>query len=376
MSEQPFPSAQIIALLFRKKWIIVAVSIVAAVGAYAYALTLPSYFRSTVNCVPPKADQSALGGALGGLSSTLKDIGLTKMTGKSGDAYDFIVILYARSLRDSMIKRFDLVSEYKLEKATAQEQRDEFEGNLEINLHNEGNYEITIYDQDPVKAAEMCTTFVSYANALSNRIAREEAVKATAYLENRMRLMDSTMFALADSLSAYSKKYMMFSPLDQAKASATAITEVQANIMKQETILGLLEANYGASDPQVQAQRSMVAGLRTQFQDMQNKPGFAGNFALSDAAGVGARYMKMYAEYEASMKVKAFMMPTLEQMRLDQQKSAPSLLVVDPPLVSEKKARPRRSLIAAGTGVGAGILSVLIILLSFAYRTLKAQINS
>lgn len=260
-----------------------------------------------------------------------------------------------------------------MESATAQEQRDEFEGNLEINLHNEGNYEISIYDQDPAKAAEMCTAFVSYANVLANRIAREEAVRATAYLERRMQTMDSTMAVLTDSLSAYSKKYMMFSPLDQAKASAAALADAKTNIMKQETMLGLLEANYGASDPQVQAQRTMVATLQRQFEDLQSKPGFAGNYALGDATGIGARYMKMYAEFEAASKVKAFMMPTLEQMRLDQQKNAPSLLVVDPPLVPEKKAKPRRTLIAAGTGVGAAILTVLVMLLGMAYRSMRDQ---
>ena len=372
MSET-FPTASMIAVLFRRKWIILAVAVLSAVGAYLYTRTLPEYFKSTVNCVPAQNDQSTLGGAMGGLGSALKDFGLTKLGGSKGEQYEFIVVLFTRSIRDSMIHEFDLVNEYELQGKPMKAVREEFESNLEVDLHAEGNYEISIWSKDPAKAVKMCQRFVSYANEVANRIARMDAVKSSGYLEQRVNKIDSAIAALTDSLGRYGRDYMLFSPLDQAKSSASALAEVKANILKQETLLGLLERSYGADDPQVRAQRSMLNELETQLQRVQTEPGFAGNFAITDAAGIGAKYVKLTAEFEAYAKVKAFLLPTLEQTRLDQMKATPSLLVIDEPILAEKKDRPKRSLIAAGTGFGAGILVILVFLLIEGWRGIKQR---
>ena len=111
--------------------------------------------------------------------------------------------------------------------------------------------------------------------------------------------------------------------------------------MKQETVLGLLESSYGSEDPQVRSQRVLVNSLKEQLTRMQTEPGFAGNFSITDAAGIGASYMRIMGEFEAYAKLKAFMLPTLEQARLDRMKTTPSLLVVDEPMLAEKKDRPK-----------------------------------
>lgn len=370
---ETFPTASILAVLFRRKWIILGVAVLSAVGAYLYTRTLPEYFKSTVNCVPAQNDQGALGGAMGGLGSALKDFGLTKLGGKTGEQYEFIVVLFTRSIRDSMIKEFDLVKEYELEGKPMKAVREEFDENLEVDLHAEGNYEISIWSKDPAKAAAMCKRFVSYANQVANRIHRMDAVKTSSYLEQRVLKIDSAMAALTDSLGRYGREYLLFSPLDQAKSSASALAEAKANILKQETLLGLLERSYGADDPQVRAQRSMLTEMESQLQRIQSQPGFAGNFAITDAAGIGARYVKLTAEFEAFAKLKAFLLPTLEQTRLDQMKTTPSLLVVDEPIPAEKKDRPKRALVAAGSGFGAGVLVILILLLIEGWKSVNQR---
>lgn len=370
-----YSAATSVRLLLRRKWLILGVTILSALGAYLYARTLPNYYKATINVVPAQNDQDILGGSMGGLGSALKDFGLSKLSGSKGVQYEFIVVMFARSLRDSMIETFDLIEEYELQDKPMKAVREEFENNLEIELHAEGNYEISCWSIDSIKAVEMAETFVNYANSVANGIHRKDASKTANYLDERIALIDSALDALTDSLSRYSKDYLLFSPVDQAAASATGLSEAKATILKQETILGVLERSYGAEDPQVKSQKNLVRELQVQFENMQSQPGFAGNFSIKDAAGIGASYMRLLGEFEAYAKLKAFMLPTLEQARLDRMKSTPSLLVVDRPFVPEKKDRPRRSLIAAGTGIGFGILTMLIILTMQAWRAFMAHEN-
>jgi capsule polysaccharide export protein KpsE/RkpR len=359
---QQFPTVDILRYLLRFKWWLLALVAATSVGAYLYARTLPEYFKATINCVPPSQQMGGLGGALGGISSTLKDIGLSKLGGTSGETYEFITILFTRTIRDSMIQRFDLVREYAMDGEPMNDVRSEFDDNLEVQYHAEGNYEISIWSQDPQKSVAMCNAFVGYANEITNRIQRQEAEKSAFYLEQRIAMMDSVLTALTDSLQRYSRDYRLFSPLDQATASAKALSETKAELLKQEAILGILEQNYGKDDPQVRSTRVLVKQLGEQYERAQTQPGFAGNFALTDAAGVGASYLRLYADFEAHTKLKAFLLPSLEQAKLDINKSAPALLVVDQPVAPEKRDKPKRAFIALGAGVGTGVLFLLILM--------------
>jgi capsule polysaccharide export protein KpsE/RkpR len=372
---ETFPTADVLRHLLRFKWLIIGLSAVATIAGYMYAYSLAPYFKSTVNCVPPSSDVGGMGGALGGISSTLKDIGLAKLGGKSGESYELIALLFSRTIRDSMISEFKLRDEYGLHGKTMDDVRDEFEDNIEVNLHAEGNYEISMWSKDPQKAVQMCRSFIAHVNDISNRISRTEATKNAAYLETRLAMMDSTLALLTDSLSEYSRKYRVYSPLDQASASAKALAEVKGELLKQETLLGILETNYGKNDPQVRNATAIVERLKTQYEEAQTKPGFAGNFALSDAAGIGASYLRMYAEFEAFTKLKAFMLPTLEQARLDMNKTAPVLLVVDEPAPAEEKDKPRRLVIALGAGIGMFVTMIIALLLGRAWKMTMSTVG-
>lgn len=375
MTDQ-FPTADIVRYLLRFKWIVIGLCAVTTIGVYVYALTLPQYFKSTINCVPPASDEAGFGGALAGISSTLKDIGLSKLGGKSGENYEFITLLFSRTIRDSMIQRFDLVQEYDMQDEIMDDVRSEFDDNIEVNFHAEGNYEISMWSQNPQKSVDMCNAFVGYANEIANRIQRMEAEKSVRYMERRLGMMDSILSSITDSLDYFSRTYRLFSPLDQAKASADALADVKSELLKQEMVLGLLKENYGPNDPQVRTSQGLVNELKSQYEKAQTQPGFAGNFALTDAAGVGATYMRLFTEYEAYSKLKAFLLPSLEQARLDMNKTSPALLVVDTPIAAEKRDRPKRMLLAAGSGFGVAVLTILVLLVLRGWSSMMGRTSS
>ncbi|MBI2794123.1 MAG: hypothetical protein HYX66_05670 [Ignavibacteria bacterium] len=370
MSE-PFSSADVTRKLFRKKWIILIISFVSAVAAYIISLQLPVYYKASINCVPSREDNSLIPTSGGGIGAALKDFGLTQLGGSGENSYNFIVVLFTRTIRDSMINRFNLAEEYEIDRKKMSLVRSEFESNLEVEYKPEGNYEITIWSRDKDRAVQMCSEFVRYANDIANRIKQADAIKTTKYLQARIKSIDSLYAILSDTLVYYSKTYKIFSPLDQSKATATALASAKSDLLKQEAILGILERSYGAADPQVGVQRELVKNLQRQYDDLIAKPGMSGDVSLSQMTGISAHYMKISAELEGLAKLKAFLLPTLEQMQLDINRTAPALLVVDQPIPADKKDRPKRLLIASGTFFGMGILSILFFLLLQAWKSFK-----
>ena len=112
--EREFNPFLLTAYLLKKKYYILIFTVLALAGGIIYALTLPNWYKSEVNCVPPNTSSSGLDQMMGGLSSTLKDFGLTKLGGKT-EGYSYTVILNSRSILDSIIYKYHLWDEYEID---------------------------------------------------------------------------------------------------------------------------------------------------------------------------------------------------------------------------------------------------------------------
>jgi capsule polysaccharide export protein KpsE/RkpR len=223
---------------------------------------------------------------------------------------------------------------------------------------------VTILSKDKEKAAKMANDVVRIANNISRRMQKAEAETNRSYMDMRLKRTDSILQSIAQELGSFSSNTLVFSPLDQAQAVSEAIATLKASAMKQEIQLEILKNTYGEKDPSTMAAEKLLNEMQSQVYKAENKPGFAGNFALKDGLKVGAKYMKLYTEYEAMSKVKAFLMPMLEQAKLDEIREAPTMYVLDYAKPAFKKSRPKRLTIAAGTSLGVFVLSCLFLIVS------------
>jgi capsule polysaccharide export protein KpsE/RkpR len=354
--------AEFLGILSAKKWILIILTILSGLIAFGISWTLPNWYASTVTFVPPNNANSMISGMMGNVSSALKDLGLGKMN--KGESYSYMVILNSRSLMDTLINSYELSAEYELPKEDREELYKEFLSNYEVELSPEGNYNVTVLSKDKGKAAKMANDVVRIANNISLRMQKAEAETNRAYMDMRLKRTDSILNSIAQELGRYSSQSLVFSPLDQAQAVSEALATLKASALKQEIQLELLKNTYGEKDPSTIAGEKLLNEMKEQVYKAENKPGFAGNFALRDGLKVGAKYMKLYTEYEAMSKVKAFLMPMLEQAKLDEIREAPTMYVLDYAKPAFKKSRPKRLTIAAGTALGIFVLSCLILIIS------------
>jgi tyrosine-protein kinase Etk/Wzc len=347
--------------LLRYKYFIIIMTILGTVASAVISFTLPDWYSSTINVVPPKNTSSLLQGALGNISSALKDIGITKMGSKTDAGYSFMVILDSRTVKDSLINRYKLWEEYDIPASRMTLVRDILESNLEIKLLPEGNYTITIWDQDREKAATMTRDYMVIVNDIALKLFRTEAGANKQQLERRVEQTTESFRLVSDSLQKFSKKYMLFSPEDQAKAFSMSLSDLKAEMIKQEINLELIKNRYGINDPATALQQKAVDELKSKIEASQNEPGFAGNFTIKNATGVGIEYLRLYTDLQMYAKVKTFLLPMLEEAKLDEIKESPTLFVLDDALVAEKKSRPKRSLIILGSFFGLFFISVLLV---------------
>jgi len=371
--QRPLSGIEFFALLLRHKLFILLTTILVGGSALGITFTLPNWYDATINFVPPNNPQSGISGMIGNVSSALKDIGFNKLGGKSSESYSYIVILQSRTFLDSLITRFELAKEYELPDSMRDEIRTILKQNMETSYLPDGNYTMTFSSKDRNKAAEMANVALTIANSISHNLQQQEASANRIYMEQRLKNTDEILNRIGDSLQRFSKKNLVFSPVDQAKALTSALAELKASVIKQEITLQTFKNSYGEEDPATKLQQKTLDDIRQQVYKAENEPGLAGNFSMRDAMDVGIPYMRLYTEFEAMSKVKGFLLPMLEQAKLDEFKQTPIMYVLDTAVAPNKKSRPKRTLIAGGAALGALLLSSLFVLLRFRLQSLNSS---
>jgi tyrosine-protein kinase Etk/Wzc len=362
-----FDGMYLTALLFKYKKIIIATIIASAIISTAVAFLLPVWYTASTNVVPPQTSMTGLESAMGNISSTLRDIGLARVGGSSSSGYSLTVILLSRSVKDSMIKKYDLRKVYKMENDKYEDLLKEFESNLDVTCDKEGNYVISITDRDPNRAAQMANDYVQIANHFAAELFKKESNFNRLYMEQRVKSIDSTISALSHELGTLSQQSLMFSPEEQARAVSQAIVELKAQVYQTEIEYDLLRTTFGENDALTQVKKKILEETRKKLNEAMNKPGFAGNFKIDESGRIGIEFTKLLTEIEALSKAKAYLVPLYEKLRLDEVKNIKTLYVLDEAVPPTKKSKPKRVLIVAGSVLGSFVLVVLLILLVHNY---------
>ncbi|MCU0427548.1 MAG: Wzz/FepE/Etk N-terminal domain-containing protein [Candidatus Kapabacteria bacterium] len=341
---------RILALLIQSRRLIITVTLVGAVtSALVSLLFLPNWYASNVNAVPPRRQGSGLEALSSGLSTALKDFGLAKVGKNTGETYSYSVILNSRRMKDTIIRLFQLHKIYRLDSTEWTDLRKEYDDHVFISNEADGNYVITALHTDRNEAVNMAMKIYELGNLFADEIYQQEARTSLALLEKRFAQADSSLVAARDTLLKFSRKYKLFSAIDQAKAAASAVADIRVQQYKQELGVELYRNIYGDNAPETNLQRDLLRKANEQASRAENQPGLAGNFSLSAVgADVALEYMRLYADLEVFTKIKALIIPVIEQNRQDLSRRQPSLVMIDSPVPADKKDRPKRSLIVLG----------------------------
>lgn len=378
MQENQYKDSIYFFLTIFKKWkFLLTLTLLGAIISTIVAFILPQWYASTCNLVPSTSSQESSGGASSMISSALKEFGVTKMTGSSSqEAYSYIVILTSRTVVDSIINKFRLDTVYKIPKNKFSKLREAFLDNVEVTYEKEGNYTITIWDTDKYRAADIANAYVDLANEHFIDIFRQDTKLSKEYFEGRIFAIDSTLTVIGDQLKKFTQKTLLFSPEEQAQSVAKSLADIKAEQVKYDIFYEFYKKNYGEQDPLAQTYKKLSNEVASKLNTIQTQPGFAGNFSLTNATGVAVDYLRLYTEFETYTKVRAYLIPMIEKIRSDEIKNIQNLIVVDKAIPADKKDKPKRAYIIAGSTFGTFVLGILLIFLFDYFNEIKTRIKS
>jgi tyrosine-protein kinase Etk/Wzc len=364
--------------LLRKTWLwVLVIALVATigVGVYVYMFVQP-VFMGTVLALPPNKSGTPLDNILGGVASSLKDFGLSRLVGKgSAEAgYDKTVLLTSRPVYDSLIAKYNLDSVYDVPPNRPDITRAMLGENIEVQIVETGPILISVFDHDPQRAANIANDVIYYTNKLAQEMNRRETEPISRYVGQRLEDARGAQVKLEIKLREVMSKNKIFDPEGQGRAVVEEFSTVEANVSAQRILVNALTTSLGADDPRTVQAAELLKEYEAQSRRMvAGKGGVMPRLAFDQVPQAMVEYMRVKLDYETNAKVIALMEPMYEQTRFDEMRSIPILNVFEPAIPPMKKARPRRSVILLSTFAGTFLISYLIIAFAVYFKNFKRR---
>jgi uncharacterized protein involved in exopolysaccharide biosynthesis len=359
-------------ILARRKFRMLAIVLVAGVASAIVAFLLPNIYEANTKILLPQQMPSIAsafaGSSLAGIAGGAKDI--TSALKNPADVY--VSMLQSRTLADAIIDRFNLMGVYHSRRRM--DCRQTLSGNVIITSDKGGVISITVDDKDPKRAADIANGFVAELSQISQRLAVTEASQRRMFFEDQLRDEREVLVVAEAAMEHTQETSKLIAPESQTNAVMQGIAKLQEAISADEVQLSTIQTYSTERNANVERLKAGISSLRDQLAQYERKDvGDNGVIPTGNLPQAGLDYLRKAREVKYHESVMQILLLQYEAAKLDESREGTVMQVLDIAVPPEFKVRPLRKLIVAVTCFIALILSILWTLLEEVIEMVKAN---
>jgi len=321
------------------------------------AIAIPASFESTARLMPPDNQSSSglamlaaltakTGGGVGAVAGDLLGI-------KSSGAL-FVGVLRSQTVQDRIVARFQLRKAYSVR--LQEDARGKLADSTSVSEDRKsGIISITVTDRDPKRAAAIAQAYVDELNVLVAELSTSSAHRERVFLEERLRAVKQDLDGASREFSQFSSKNGTLDIKEQARAMVQGAATLEGELIAAESELKGLEEIYTDNNVRVRSVKARIAELRRQLDKFSGKDlkqtGEAADGSDSPYPTIrklpllGVTYADLYGRVQIQEAVFGALTQQYELAKVQEAKETPSVKVLDPASVPEKKSFPPRTFI-------------------------------
>ncbi len=362
--------AEQLRLLWGRRKFFFRAGVVGLLFSTLVAFMIPKSYTSTTQLMPPDP-QSTSGVAMmaamaakagGGLAGVAGDLLGLKTSGAL-----FIGVLRSQTSQDRLIQQFDLRKVYG--KRLVIDARTNLDENTSISEDKKsGIITISVTDHDPQRAAALASAYVDQLNSLVSELSTSSAHRERVFLEERLKFAKQDLDNATNQLAQFSSKNNTLDIQQQGKALLDAAGAIAGEMIAAQSQLEGLRQIYTDNNPRVRSLNARVAELRRQLEKLGGTQANAvndtgatqehtGDPSAAKAGGglpyptikslplLGAKYADYYRRAKIQETVYELLTGQYELAKVQEAKETPSVKVLDPARIPERKSFPPRLVI-------------------------------
>lgn len=354
--------------LWERRGFLARVTACGAASALLLAFLIPKRFESKTVLMPPEQENVGLASLM---AMTRASDGLGALAGdllgmKTSGAL-FLGILSSRTVEERIVNQFDLRGVYHVSRID--QARKMLEANTFVTEDRKsGILSITVTDGDPRRAAAMGKAYVDELDRLVVELNTSTAHRERVFLEERLKTIKQDLDAAARDFSEFASKNAAIDIKEQGKATMEAAAVLEGQLIAAQSEREGLRQIYSDENVRVRAVGAKIAELQKRLDQIG---GGATGSPLTGKADensypslrklplLGVTYADLYRRNKVEETLYDVLTQQYEFAKVQEAKETPSVRVLDPPNVPEKKSYPPRLLImilGAGFSVVFGVM--------------------
>jgi uncharacterized protein involved in exopolysaccharide biosynthesis len=318
-----------------------------------YALLLPNVYTSTTTLMPP--DSVSSNSNLMGLLSSVGPIASagSAALGTQTPGAVFVGIMGSQTVKESLVKQFDLVHHYKMrfiEDACKQLAADT---GIQEDFKS-GIITISVKSDNSVLASNLAQGYIAELDRVVTHNSTSAARRERIFLEGRLKEIKQDLDDSSIALSQFSTKNRTISMPSQAMAMVDAGLKMQADLVTVRSELAALQQTYSDDNIRVRAARARVEELQRQMNKisgLNQASSSSANTNESDYPSVGKlpALGLTYSDLDRKVLVEEALWEALtkqyEAAKVQEAKEIPTVRVLDEANVPQRKSSAKRSVI-------------------------------
>jgi capsule polysaccharide export protein KpsE/RkpR len=351
-----------VGLLWEQRQFLFRRAVLALVASIIIVLLIPVRYTSTTRLMPPDQAGQGITSMLAAVGKATGDIGgVNGLLGLKTTGDLFMGVLQSRSVADELIDKFDLRKIYGVRRY--QDARLVLAARTDVSAERKsGIITLTITDRDPERAAAMGREYVSALNRVVTTLNTSSAHKERVFLEERLGQVQTGLEQAEKDFSQFASKNTALDVKEQGRAMIGAAAELEGQLIAAETELQGLRQIYTPNNVRVRSVQARVDEYRRQLQKLDGKTGDGAKGESSPDENPSERDSNPYpsirqlpllgvewADLYRRTKVQEVVFETLtkqyELAKVEEARETPSVKVLDPADVPERKSYPPRTIL-------------------------------
>ena len=353
-TKKPSKFGDYVYILYKWKKFLFINLLIVIILSVIYVLLLPLEYKATATITLPPEQQMGFGGLtniLGGRSS-IASMG-AKLFGGTNQSEDIILgLLNSRTSLTKIIDKFDLMGYYEISDNNMDKALKAFKKDISSDPNEYGMIDFSVVNKNPRLSAEIANYMVSLTDSMNIKLNMKAAKNNRIFIEKRYLQNVSDLKIAEDSLYKFQRKYGIVAVPEQLEVTVKAAAEVESMLMKKEMEAYVVKKVYGEDSPQYQAVLDEQNLLKSKVQELKSSQNLStlSNvlYPFKEMPDIAIQYLRAYREVELQETIMEFVLPMYEQAKVEEQKSIPTLLVIDKAIPPELKYSPKRATIVLG----------------------------
>jgi uncharacterized protein involved in exopolysaccharide biosynthesis len=328
-----FSSVDLLIYMWEKRWILIGVSLVAAVLSIIVSLQITPKFRSTVVMFPTTSAQVSK--AL--LSTNYQGRESIYGFGDEEQAEQLLQVLNSDPIRERIIQKYNLMEHYEIDSTSKfpyTQLYAEYSSNISFRMTEYMSVMIEVMDKDPQMAADMANDIAALIDTVFNNVKKERAFEAFALVQNEYDEAVQNVNGVQDSLRSLGEM-----GINDYETQSDRFNQVLAEAIKDGN----------------------TAGIRRLEDHMKN---------LSEYGGT---YLALLRKLTFEMERLADLRQRFKEARVEMDQNLPYKFIIDSAHPAEKKAYPKKSIIVIISTLSAFLLTLILLIINDSIRERMAS---